>query len=454
MSLKLSDALRLSWSNIVQYKKRSILIILTISILFGFIMGASLVVSGLEQTLISASAEQTGGDIYLEARYGNLSNIVLYDHIRSPEEVSLVNLTPVLDEFDEQKIADHVTKYGGEIVGYRWYYQIACPYNVITKAAVEPFIDSGLWESLPDDKIPTLMPEGWTPYSEYDIGDLASMIDNLLGDSLYRVGETPTTESGYPVLSGFNPLNLFLSQLYGGSDYDFWLVDDGSGKVEAFIRSQLTKYLAENHASFSLAPIEKNTIVKFNNLSQARAFSGFDSQILGINYYSDSSHIYSYELFGTTLHVDSAFRRIKLTLIFIGIMLLVVATIISALTFVHLIDQDANTIALYRAMGASSAGIHLVYFLYLIELCLLAIVAAAVIALLLVAAMAIMNSAALASRLRAFYNLKYSPEVTFFGLSIFSWLIPALILLVAPLTLLCTSRHFSARNIAKHLKDD
>ena len=39
MGLKFSDALRLSWSNIAEHKKRSVAIIVTISILFGAIMG-------------------------------------------------------------------------------------------------------------------------------------------------------------------------------------------------------------------------------------------------------------------------------------------------------------------------------------------------------------------------------------------------------------------------------
>ena len=62
MGLKFSDALRLSWSNIAQHKKRSVVIILTISILFGVIMGFNFLTFGMEKTMLSASAGQTGGD--------------------------------------------------------------------------------------------------------------------------------------------------------------------------------------------------------------------------------------------------------------------------------------------------------------------------------------------------------------------------------------------------------
>ena len=49
MGLKFSDALRLSWSNIAEHKKRSVAIIVTISILFGAIMGFNFMLEGLRE---------------------------------------------------------------------------------------------------------------------------------------------------------------------------------------------------------------------------------------------------------------------------------------------------------------------------------------------------------------------------------------------------------------------
>lgn len=71
MRLKLSDAFRLSWSNITEHKKHSAIIILTISLLFGVIMEFNFIASGIEKTTITASAGQTGEDAYIEARYGS-----------------------------------------------------------------------------------------------------------------------------------------------------------------------------------------------------------------------------------------------------------------------------------------------------------------------------------------------------------------------------------------------
>lgn len=101
MGLKLSDAFRLSWSNIAEHKKRSAIIILTISLLFGVIMGFNFIASGIEETTITASAGQTGGNVYVEARYGSWAGNDDYDSISTPEEIAQISLEPVLSEEDE-----------------------------------------------------------------------------------------------------------------------------------------------------------------------------------------------------------------------------------------------------------------------------------------------------------------------------------------------------------------
>ena len=116
MGLKLSDALRLSWSNIAEHKKRSVIIILTISILFGVIMGFNFIASGIEQTTISASAGQTGGDVYIEARYGSWAGNADFDFISAPEEIVQISLAPVLDEEGDHKIRERAEEYCGEVV--------------------------------------------------------------------------------------------------------------------------------------------------------------------------------------------------------------------------------------------------------------------------------------------------------------------------------------------------
>lgn len=446
MGLKLSDAFRLSWTNIVQHKKRSAIIILTISLLFGVIMGFNFITSGIEETTIAASAEQTGGDVYIEARYGSWAGDADFDFIRTPEEIAQIRLEPALDEKDDRKIRERAEEYGGEVVGYYWYYQLDYPYRVIDKSVVEAFIDDSLWSKIPEGKVPTIMPEGWE--SPQNMEDL----EERLGDTLYRVGSIPSTEAGKPTLAGFNPLNVILAQLPSATNDDFWLIDDGTGKIDAYIKNQLEQYLAAGR-SYNTAPVQKTAVVKFTDPYQATAFSSPDEEKFGIKVYRDFKYN-AQDLFGTTLMVVNSFNTQKVLLIAVEILLLIVATIVAVMTFAHLIDQDAATVALYRAMGASTSNIYLIYFLYLLELCLLAVVATIMIAFVFIGLMVLFSAGALAERLQTFYHLSSLPEVILFKFNGAFWAIVVIILLVAPLSLLLTLRRFSAKHIAKKLKED
>ena len=268
MSLKFSDALRLSWSNIAQHKKRSAILVVTIALLFGLVMGFNFLTSGIEETTIAASAGQTGGEVYMEASYGKMRGGGYDDetYIHSAEELAEVSLAPVLNEEADEKVRERAAEYGGEVVGYYWIFQLDFPYRVIEKSAVEQFIDEGLWETRPEGKVPVLMPEGWEPPEV--IESLAEGVDEVW----YRVGSIPATEAGSPTLEGANPLNLILAQLSGEENDDFWLVDDGSGEVERYLRAQIEQELAGG-GSYAVAPMQKIAVVKFSDSDQAAAFA-------------------------------------------------------------------------------------------------------------------------------------------------------------------------------------
>lgn len=447
MGLKFFDAIRLSWGNVAQHKKRSTIIILTISLLFGVIMGFNFIASGIEETTISASVGQTGEEVYIEARYGTFSGNADFSSIYTPEEMSQISLEPVLNEEADEKIRERVAQYDGEIVGYYWYYQLDYPYRVIDKSAVDQFIDADLWESMPEGRVPVIMPEGWEPPQNME--DLGKR----LGDTLYRVGGIPSTKAEKPTLSGFNPLNMVLMQLPWATNDDFWLIDDGSGKVEQFVKEQLERYLSEDGGWYNAAPVQKTAVVRFNDPYKVAEFASPDEEKFGIKLYTDFKY-QSQDLFGTTLGVVSSFNTQKVLLIAVEILLLVVAAIIAVMTFAHLIDQDAPTVALYRAMGATTGNIYLIYFLYLLELCLLAIVATIVVAFTMVGLAALTSADAIAGRLQDFYGLSYLPEVSLFAFNNVFWSILGAVLMVAPLSLLFTVRHFSAKHIANKLKED
>lgn len=409
-------------------------------------MGFNFIASGIEQTTISASAGQIGGDVYIEARYGSWAGNADFDFISTPDEIAQISLEPVLDEEDDKKIRERAEEYGGEVVGYYWYYQLDYPYQVIDKSVVDVFIDNSLWNKVPEDKVPAIMPEGWEPPQ-----NMENLTERING-TLYRVGSIPSTEEGKPTLAGFNPLNVILAQLPSATNDDFWLIDNGTGKIDTYLKNQLEQYLAAGR-SYNTAPVQKTAVVKFTDPYKAAEFASPDEEKFGIKVYTDFEYN-AQDLLGTTLMIVDSFNTQKVLLITVEILLLIVATIIAVMTFAHLIDQDAATVALYRTMGASTGNIYLIYLLYLIELCLLAIVATIMIAFIFIALLALTSTGALAERLQEFYSLDYLPEITLFMFNGAFWFILFVIMMVAPLSLLFTMRRFSAKHIAKKLKED
>lgn len=454
MSLKISDAFRLSYSNISQHKKRSAIIIFTISLLFGIVMGLCFIVSGIEKTIISASARQTKENIYVQVEYNgrdkNSSKLNTPDSIFSKEEISRVDLKPRLDEAADAKIRERVSRHGGEVVGYYWCYMLGYSYCAVDKAVAEGFIDKNLWQNMPKEKNPMLAMENWRLPNTKEYEELRLRI----GETLHQVGYLPSTKAGSPTLDGFNPINVFLAQLHGNRDDYFLLIDDGSDRIEQYAKNQLSKYLEEKGAFYNVETIKKHAVVKFNSPQKAAAFANPGEEFFGIKVYDDNLEYGSNDLIGTTLEAISSFTSQKQWLLYLQIILLVVAIIVATMTFAHLIDQDVATVALYRAMGATTRNIYFIYLLYLLELCFLATISTALISLLLVATLTVTSAGPLALRLQDFYNLSYSPEVTMFRFNDIFWLIIASIIIIAPLSLLFTLSRFSVKHIAKKLKED
>ena len=168
---------------------------------------------------------------------------------------------------------------------------------------------------------------------------------------------------------------------------------------------------------------------------------------VGVRYYAS-------DLLGTTLEVSDVFNMQKILMMAVEILLLVIAVVVAVLTFAHLIDQDAATVALYRAMGASTDNIYTIYLFYLIELCLLAMVATVLIALVFVGGVVLTSAGELVVKLQEFYNLSYLPKVTFCSFNKDFWLVMILELITAPITLFFTLRRFSPKHVAKKLKED
>lgn len=442
MGLKFSDALRLSWSNIAEHKKRSVAIVLTISILFGVIMGFNFMLEGLRETILSAALQANDGKVYLEVGYQELAGF-------GPGRVEKVDSEAKLDEF----IKEGITRYHGKIIGEKLNYQFNNIFETITPAVAESISGKIDLSSIPEDKVAVLMPAETSPYAAVDREDY------------YIVGTYPATQQGSPTLPGLNPVNLLLSMVYGsGINARPLIIDNDSEAVHNYFL-KLAQQKAYSGSPYASAEEYLETVVP-----QTRYIVEFPNYESAVNYYYD---IYAeksipknveigdrkYELlnmdtFGRVIYLEYDFNNLQFMLTAIEILFIVIAILVATFTFAHLIDQDAATIALYRSLGASTGSIYLIYFLYLVELCLLAVLSCILIAFIIVGVMWLCNAGALAERLKEYYILKDLPKVNLFGFNgMFFWIIGA-IMIVAPISLVLTMRRFSVKHIAKKLKED
>lgn len=442
MGLKFSDALRLSWSNIAEHKKRSVAIVLTISILFGVIMGFSFMLEGLRETILGAALQANDGKVYLDVGYQELAGF-------GPGRVEKVDSEAKLDEF----IKEGVTRYHGKIIGEKLNYQFNNIFETITPAVAESISDEIDLSSIPEDKVAVLMPAETSPYAAVDREDY------------YIVGTYPATQQGSPTLPGLNPVNLLLSMVYGsGINARPLIIDNDSEAVHNYFL-KLAQQKVYSGSPYASAEEYLETVVP-----QTRYIVEFPNYESAVNYYYD---IYAeksipknveigdrkYELlnmdtFGRVIHLKYDFDNLQFMLTAIEILFIVIAILVATFTFAHLIDQDAATIALYRSLGASTWNIYLIYFLYLVELCLLAVLSCILIAFIIVGVMWLCNAGALAERLKEYYILKDLPKVNLFGFNgMFFWITRA-IMIVAPISLVLTMRRFSVKHIAKKLKED
>ncbi len=435
MGLKFFDTLRLSWSNITGHKGRSASIVISVSLLFGLIAGVSMVLAGVENSILKTITDSDDG-VYV--RTGILPT--------ADDPYFWEKMPQNADKIVEQRVKE----YGGELVGKVTDYEIDRIREVdgeIFRSSIEFHVLSGefVGETLarndiemPEDKIPVLVPKGRNLNEEDE-------------KRFFVVGEfTPTEVSDLTLPGDFNPINLAFNMVQS-QWIEMYMLDDGSGVVQRFIDENLV-----GMEEYGVSRIWNYEVAKFKTAEDATRY--YDKSIQDGNKYGytkDTTAGYMYtinDLFGRTIGVASAFLALNAYVWMFGVVLLLFAICIAALTLQRVIDSEVATVALYRSMGASTGQIYLIYFLYLLELCFLAVISCLMIGLIIAEMMYLSSAEPLAERLQTVYILEKMPKVSFVGFSgMILWVIGG-VLIIAPLALAMNMKRFSTKYIARKLK--
>lgn len=443
MKLKLTDAVRLASSNIWNYKLRSVAIILTISIIFGLVMGVNFLFAGMRESMLRASLINTDGYSYAAVYVDN----------------RVVNNSGRRKEL----LASRIEQYHGEVVGEIYDYSIDRHYlYVIDEQLVPDTVEMAPLETVPEGFVPVLVDqEHFEETKNPDALYYNPAFHEQFETVYYLVGYSPELTPTKVLLPGeYNILNLPLSRigasattsavLWGHESHDkVTIIDDGTGRVEQLLQRREEDALANN--SYDKRVIEIK-VVRFDNLTDLTGF--VDTSDMPEGKKSGTNPLVIMPVYSNTASIVEGFLDADTIIMVEEIILLVVAVLVTTFTFIHLIDQDARTVALYRSFGASTGQIVLVYLIYLIELCLIAILVSIGIGLILVAVMSYGNAGILAENMQVTYDLASKPEVSLFGIDGRFFLTMTLVMVTAPIALLLSVDRFSRRRIAMSLKKD
>lgn len=450
MGIKLSDILSLSWKNVFYHKKRSITVIITVSILFATILSYSILASSIEKIAISASMSQTKSKIYLTIQ-AREEKSATEEIIHTNSNMSKLNLTPVIDQSFLDGVKKRGLEYNGKIVGFYKSFQLDFPYQIIDKVVAEVFIDQKLWNDIPQDKIPVITMADWSFPNTPDY----KSIKNRLEDAIFKVGEIPVLNNQEIISGKYTFLTPILQNLPRNNENLLLFIDDGTGKIEKFLEKQIETYLQENTRTnfFSQTQTIIMPVVAFSSPDDLAKFIHPGKTFFGLKDYREQKYMFQ-DLFGTTLNLIEIFESIKQLFIACFLILLLIATIITLTTLSHIIEEDTSIITLYRALGASSQNIYLIYLLYLFELMILSAVSIIIITAFFLILSFIFFSRTISEALMNFYKLNQAPQFYFSIDANIIVTITIIILIIAPISLLLSIRQFSSRQIAKRLKED
>ena len=453
--LRLRDALRLAFVNLAGNRRRTSLIIMTVVVLFAPMLSLAFIAQGIRNSILDTSALQTGGAVYIQTGF-------LADIYYGAEERVITSAPENADEILRERIAAHHGEIVGTITAARR--SLGWDYDLISASAVEAFQG----DTAPSTNLTaTATTTDIAPITDAATNTLASPLPAITNSNLHLSDPALSILATYPgtktlfSLQGASAALSFFTDAISGTPSQTFLVDDNSPAIQSYRDQALADWRARCQQTYqSTCDYRPNLpelyVVRFANPRDAAAYqttAGFDSLHYGYDTDADYQYLIA-DLFNNTLSVAGATTSAQFIIYVVMGAFLILALILIVTTLSHAADEDAATIALYRSLGASTRAVHLIYFLYLLLLCLLAALISFLVALLFASLIALIVATPFAASLQTFCQLSAPPTISCLGLDGFALLLLTAILLVAPLALLLTFHQFSAKHLSRKLKNE
>ena len=450
--LRLRDALRLAFVNLAGNRRRTSLIIMTVVVLFAPMLSLAFLAQGIRNSILDTSALQTGGAVYIQTGF-------LADIYYGAEERIITPAPENADAILRERIAAHHGEIVDTVTAARR--SLGWDYDLISASAIETF---------QGDTAPSLAANATTPATGLNTSatnTLASPLPAITNSNLHLSDPALSILATYPgtktlfSLQGASAALSFFTDAISGTPSQTFLVDDNSPAIQSYRDQALADWRARCQQTYQSTcdyrpSLPELYVVRFANPRDAAAYqttAGFDSLHYGYDTDADYQYLIA-DLFNNTLSAAGATTSAQFIIYVVMGAFLILALILIVATLSHAADEDAATIALYRSLGASTRAVHLIYFLYLLLLCLFAALISFLVALLFASLIALIVATPFAASLQTFYQLSAPPTISCLGLDGFALLLLAAILLVAPLALLLTFHQFSAKHLSRKLKNE
>ncbi|MBR3257076.1 ABC transporter permease [Candidatus Saccharibacteria bacterium] len=253
------------------------------------------------------------------------------------------------------------------------------------------------------------------------------------------VGSAPTP----PVLStGYTDvriLDLMLNEM-----------DGSTVTPNLFISSPKNKSAYDSSLNAEDFKVFSSPIIQFNSAKSAAEFYSAENCALEQNS-ANCADFTLFELAGNRVEAKEALMKIYRAFGYDEMAILLIAISISVFTFVRLIEENVQSIALYRSLGASTLDVVTIHFFYLLELSFLTAVLSVIIAVGMAVFVSIKDATALSSIFSSMFAAKQSLGIIL-GIGPEALKVFLSILLTAPICSILSVDQFSSKNIAKKLK--
>ena len=439
------DYLRLGAAGMKAHKKRALVVVMIVGLLFGVVAAGAFFLQGLEQVALAEMLAPTEGKVLVMS---SMDTRACGEDCEVAAEV--------------EKMKEKIGEYGGEVVPAAVRQTAEGMFYVVDEGVFgEVFsgVKADSAESEGGEAMTVVVPlEVAAELAGIEMPESgASVAERMV--AIYKVreaalGRTVESETGaryevagilpggvyatdlslvYAGQSG-NPLNMLFGQVKTGVSQSF-----GVGQAEDVDAEAMGMVLAV-----------------FEDIEAAEGYYRDE-----VNYCAEvdrmmgrCSEEYRYQVaaavadpLGTYDNLQQVWSVFKIA----AAVLAAIAVLIALSTYVRLLGGDVKIIALYHAMGATGRQIRLVYLTYLVMLSMLAVGFAVILGLGLAAVLSLVNMAALKEVFAMGFGV-VTEEIWLVGWSEVIWWLVGALLVAAVLAVVLGNGNFAGKELGKRMK--